>query len=355
MSEPAVITLSVDGAPVEGREGQTVLEVCRDHDIHVPTLCHDPRLRPYGGCRLCLVEIEDIRGYPPSCTTLAADGMVVTTTSEALTGLRRTVVELLLSDHRLDCFSCEQQGACDLQDIAYQLGIEEPAFGGDVHAPHPPDPNPLIQRDYTKCIQCGRCIRICAEVQGCYVYDFAGRGFETLPQTPYGASLLDSGCEFCGQCVSTCPVGALTDKLSLFRGRSWELETVETTCGYCGVGCTLECQVKDGRVVGVTSPLDHGVSGGNLCGKGRYGYGFAAHPDRLTTPLVHRNGELEPVDWDEALAFVAENLDRVLEDHGPNAIGGLASAKCTNEENYLFQKLLRAGFGTHNIDHCARL
>jgi NADH dehydrogenase/NADH:ubiquinone oxidoreductase subunit G len=353
--EPSVVRLTVDGGEIEGRVGDSVLDVCRANGVHVPTLCHDPRLESWGACRLCIVEIEGIRGFPTSCTTPAADGMVVTTKSDELERLRRTVVELLLSDHKLDCVTCDRTGQCALQDIAYDMGIEASPYEGEPHAVGHPDPNPLIERDYDRCIQCGRCVRICAEVQGCDVYGYVNRGFDMLPDTPYERSLTHAGCEFCGQCVSTCPVGALMDRTSRFRGRPWQLETVESTCGYCGVGCTIQYRVKDGVIVGATAPLDRGPNGGNLCAKGRYGYSYASHPDRLTTPLVRRNGELEPTTWDEAIAAVAAGLEKARDEHGPDSVGGLASAKCTNEENYLFQKLLRAAIGTHNIDHCARL
>jgi formate dehydrogenase alpha subunit len=282
--------------------------------------------------------------------------MVVRTKSDNLINLRRMALELLLSDHELRCLSCDSAGACALQNIAYEFGIEESPYEGERHRVwEGTDENQLIERDYTKCISCGRCIRICHEVQGCNVYSYTDRGFEAIPNTPYAASLQNSGCEFCGQCVSTCPVGALADKRSRYQGRRWETEAVESTCGYCGVGCTIDFRVKDGRVVGAEAPLDRGVNRGNLCAKGRYGWSFTHHPDRLTSPLVRRDGELTPASWEEAIELIAERLDDVAMDHGPNAIAGLASAKCTNEENYLFQKLLRAGFGTHNIDHCARL
>ena len=353
--EAAAVRLTVDGREIEGREGQTVLEVCREHGVRVPSLCHDPRLEPWGACRLCVVEIEGVRGFPTSCTTPAADGMVVTTKSDDLDRLRRTVIELLLSDHKLDCVTCDRTGTCALQDIAYEMGIEDSPFAGEPHAVGHADPNPLIERDYGRCIQCGRCVRICAEVQGCNVYGFVNRGFDMLPDTPYEGSLSHAGCEFCGQCVSTCPVGALMDRTSRFKGRPWELSTVETTCGYCGVGCTVRFSVKDDVIIGASAPVGVGVNGGNLCAKGRYGYSFANHPDRLTTPLVRRDGELVPASWEEALERVAAELSKARDEHGPDSVAGLASAKCTNEDNYLFQKFMRAVIGTHNVDHCARL
>jgi predicted molibdopterin-dependent oxidoreductase YjgC len=350
------ITLTIDGREVTARAGQTVLEVCRAHDIHVPTLCHDPRLEPFGACRLCVVEIEGMRGFPPACVTKAADDMVVTTESDDLLQLRRTVIELILSDHELSCLTCESSGSCALQDVAYELGIEESPYGGEMHRVwEGTDDNPLIERDYTKCISCGRCVRICNEVQGCDVYSFTDRGFESIPNTPYAVSLLNAGCEFCGQCVSTCPVGALIDKRSRFSGRNWETRTVESTCGFCGVGCTIGYRVKDGRIVGASAPLERGVNRGNLCAKGRYGWSFTHSADRLTTPLVRRDGELVPASWDEAVSVVADRLSAIRDEYGPDSVGGLASAKCTNEENYLFQKVMRAVIGTHNVDHCARL
>ena len=350
------ISLTIDGRSIEARHGQTVLEVCREHGIRIPTLCHDPRLEPYGACRLCLVKVEGMRGFPTACTAAASDGQVVTTVDDEITELRRSVVELLLSDHELRCLSCDSAGSCALQDIAYEFGIERSPFEGERHRVwEGEDDNPLIERDYTKCISCGRCVRICHEVQGRDVYSYTDRGFEAIPNTPYASSLRDAGCEFCGQCVSTCPVGALTDKRSRYRGRTWELETVRSICGYCGVGCTIDYRVKDGEIVGAEAPLDAVVNGGNLCAKGRYGWGFAQHPDRLTTPLIRRDGELAEATWEEALGLVADTLGAVRDEHGPDAVGGLASAKCTNEETYAFQKLMRAVIGTHNVDHCARL
>lgn len=353
--EGSMVTLAIDGRVVTARPGATVLETCREAGVHIPTLCHDPRLEPYGACRLCIVEIEGMRGYPTSCTTVVAQDMAVTTTSETLRALRSDLVELLLSDHKVECLTCEASGGCGLQDLAYEFGIETSRFEGAKHVSEVDDPNPLIARDPAKCISCGRCVRICDEVQGCHVWGHTKRGFDALPDTPSSVSLLDAGCEFCGQCVSTCPTGALTDRVGRFRGRRWEVTWTETTCGYCGVGCAIEFATKGGQIVGARAPLDKGPNYGNLCAKGRYGWSFAQHPDRLTTPLVRRDGELTPATWDEALSLVAQKLAAIRDEHTGSAVAGLASAKCTNEENYLFQKLLRAGIGTHNIDHCARL
>ena len=350
------VTLTVDGREITARAGETVLTACREAGVHIPTLCDDPRLEPFGGCRLCVVQVAGMRGYPTSCTTPVADGMEVSTASDELRRLRRTLIELLLSDHNVDCLVCEANGRCTLQDLAYAYDVDETRFAGAKHdLPSRVDDNPLIARDYSKCIACGRCLRICTQVQGANVYGYRDRGFNVLPDTPFSRPLTDAGCEFCGQCVSTCPTGALTDRLSHHSGRPWETQTIESTCGYCGVGCTIGYRVRDGRIVSAEAPQGRGVNNGNLCAKGRYGWCFTHHPDRLTVPLIRRDGELVEASWDEAIALIAEKLGAIVASDGPEAVGGLASAKCTNEENYLFQKFLRAAVGTHNIDHCARL
>jgi len=349
------ISIQINGRQLDALPGQSVLEVCRDNGVDIPTLCHDPRLSPYGACRLCIVEVDGLRGLPASCTTRATDGMVVRTDTETVERARKTIVELLLSDHKIECLTCEGSGECKLQDLAYRHNISTTPYEGEKHHVGEIIQDVLIDRDLEKCIACGRCVRICAEVQGRFVYDTTGRGFDALPQTPFANPLSESNCEFCGQCVSTCPTGALSDGMRRFGGRTWETLSTETTCGYCGVGCTLTVDTHEGRVVGVRAPVGRGVNDGNLCPKGRYGWGFTHSPERLTTPLVRRNGELVAVSWDEALTEAAAGLSGIRTQHGPEAIGGLASAKCVNEENYLFQKLMRAVIGTHNIDHCARL
>ncbi len=349
------VTIMVDGLALEAKAGQTVLEACRNADIHVPTLCADPRLAPYGACRLCIVEIEGVRGYPTSCTTVVSDGMNVTTRSEALFDLRKTVVELLLSDHKMDCLTCESAGACALQDVAYEHGVKSSPFVGEKHKVDVTENNPAIIRDLEKCIMCGRCVRICEQVEGPSVYGFTGRGFDSLPNTPFGVQMLENGCETCGQCVSTCPTGALRPRMSEGKGRTWEKTYTDTTCSYCAVGCTITLEAKDGKLVGASAPLGKGVNNGNLCVKGRYGYDYVNHPDRLTTPLIRRDGKLEPASWDEALDYVADRLREIRDEHGPDAIGGRGACRSTNEENYLLQKFIRAAIGTNNIDNSARL
>ena len=349
------VRLNIDGVDVVTTSDRTILEAAREAGIRIPSLCYDRRMEPYGACRVCIVEVEGARGLLPSCATRVTDGMVVHTDSEDLRRIRRTIIELLLSDHPKDCMTCESAGSCELQDLAYEYGIRGTRFEGEQHHYEPLTDNPLIERDYNKCVLCGRCIRICREVQGVGVYDFVNRGFEAVPGTPYNRPLAETPCEFCGQCVSTCPTGAIVSIPSKGKGRLWQVEKVRTTCPYCGCGCQIDLHVRDGEVVEVSSPLLVGPGEGNLCVKGRYGYAFINHPDRLTTPLLKKDGEFVPVSWEEALGLVADRVSRALDDGGPDRVAFLSSARCTNEENYLMQKLARAVVGTNNVDHCARL
>jgi len=349
------VTVAVDRREIAVPEGTTVLDAARALGIRIPTLCNDPRLEPYGGCRMCLVEIEGARGPVPACATKVADGMKVTATSERLRHLRRTVLELLLSDHPQDCLTCEQGGDCELQDLAYELGADKDKFAGERHAYDVVDDNPFFTRDYNKCIDCGRCIRICDEVQNRAVYDFAERGFDAVPSTGLGMPITMTNCELCGQCVSTCPTGALTSKLKAQTGRVWQTRETETVCPYCGVGCNLTIKTRGGRIVDVTAPADRAPNYGNLCVKGRFGWAYVNSEERLKVPMIKRDGVFAEAGWEEALDLVAEKLGGIKETHGPDAIAGLASAKCTNEDNYAFQKLMRQVIGTNNVDHCARL
>jgi len=351
----AKINLVINDRKIETEPGKTILEVAGENRIKIPTLCHDPRLKPYGACRVCLVEVEGARTFLPACATEVIDGMVVKTNTVPLYEIRRTIVELLLSDHELSCVTCESAGQCQLQDLAYELGIEENRFEGEKHTYTIEDYNPLIERDLNKCISCGRCVRICEEVQQNSIYTFANRGFDAIVTTPYDRSLIETKCELCGQCVSTCPTGALTEKMSRYKGRIWEIEKVKTICPYCGCGCELEIQIKNGEIVRVSTDVESGINKGNACAKGRFGYDFVNHPNRLTSPLVRKNGELVETSWDEAIKTVADKFSKIKKKHGSDAIAGLSSAKCTNEENYLMQKFMRAVIGTNNIDHCARL
>lgn len=347
-----MISLTINGKEIEVAEGTTILEAALTLEIEIPTLCHDPRLKPFGACRLCIVEVEGISRPVTSCTTPAEDGMVVATESDKLYRLRRTTVELLLSDHPNDCMVCARAGDCTLQELAYFYKLRENRFLGETRNHDRIDENPFIKREMNKCILCGLCVRVCDEVQGVGAIDFAYRGFDAKVAPPFDKDL---DCEFCGQCVALCPTGALTGKAWAGHSRQKDVNYTETTCGYCGCGCSLTLHSHADQVIRVSSKPDTHNQGW-LCAKGRFGYEFINSPDRLKTPYIRKEkgGELEPASWDEALAFIVSKFEAIRDEHGPNAIAGLSSARCTNEENYAFQKFFRTVIGTNNIDHCAR-
>lgn len=375
--------LTIDGRVVEAAPRTTVLEAALAHGIDIPRLCYHPDLSVSGGCRLCQVEIEGRSAPAPSCGLACEDGMVIRTQSEALRSLRREIIDIFLSEHPLDCVTCDKAGACGLQRYAYEFGIKETSHELKVSRTLYQDDNPFFLRDHQYCILCGRCVRVCDEIVGASAIDVVGRGFESHIGTPFDSDMRDSTCVFCGNCVQVCPTAALLPMSRLRQGREWELDRVRSVCSYCGVGCTVEYALRDGRIVYARSPEDGSVNGEFLCAKGRYGWDFASSPDRLARPMVrrdlaHRLGlsdepwELPeaspldlhkpniedyfvPVDWDTALDLVAGRLAETVQAHGPDAVMGLASARCTNEENYLFQKFMRAGVATNNVDHCARL
>ena len=345
-------TLTINNRDIRVPEGTTVLEAARLLRIDLPTLCHDPRISPYGGCRLCLVEIEGMTRPVTSCTTPAEEGMVVTTESEHLERLRRTTVELLLSDHPNDCMFCIRAGDCTLQELAYRYGLRKNRFRGEIRQKCPVDANPFVEREQAKCVLCGLCVRVCDEVQGVEAIGFAGRGFQTKICAPFEEEL---DCEFCGQCIEVCPTGALSAKMWAGHPRHEGVKKTDTICGYCGCGCNITIHTSGNEISRVSSGPDT-INKGWLCVKGRFGYEFVGSSDRLTTPLIRsqKGAELEPASWDEALDLVTARFKTLKEQYGPDCLGGLSSARCTNEENYLFQKLFRAAIGTNNVDHCAR-
>jgi predicted molibdopterin-dependent oxidoreductase YjgC len=346
-----MVNLSINSNRIAVPDGTTILEAARRNGIYIPTLCDDPRLEPHGGCRLCLIQVKGMPRLVTACTTPVAEGMEVETTNELIERQRRTIVELLLSDHPSDCMVCERAGDCALQELAYFYKIKSNRFQGERRQYVKKDMNPFIERDMEKCILCGKCVRVCDEIQGVAAIDIANRGFMAKVSMPFEKDL---NCEFCGQCVSICPTGALTGKQALGKGRQKDVKEVETVCPYCGCGCNLTLHVSRNEVVRVTSKPDT-INEGWLCVKGRFGYSFINSPDRLKTPLIRKEGKFAEASWDEAFEYIAERLSAIKEKHGPDAIAGLASAKCTNEENYLFQKFMRAAIGTNNVDHCARL
>jgi NADH dehydrogenase/NADH:ubiquinone oxidoreductase subunit G len=346
-----MVKIVINGKEVNVPKNTTVLEAARMKDISIPTLCYHPKLTPFGGCRLCIVEIKGIPSPIASCTTIATDGMEISTSTPYLEELRKTVLELILSDHPNDCMVCEQTGNCTLQNLAYAYGIRESEFSGERRVYARRDGNPFIERDLEKCILCGRCVKVCDEIQGVEAIDFGYRGFNSKICTYYEEDL---NCEFCGQCVAVCPTGALTGKLWERKGRPHEVKETETVCPYCGTGCNITVQVKENEIVRIESRPDTWNEGW-LCVKGRFGFRFANSPDRLSRPLIKMKGKFVEVSWEEALDYVATKLKTIRKKYSADTIAGLSSARCTNEENYLFQKFMRAALGTNNVDHCARL
>jgi len=378
-----MITLTINGSTIQTKPGTSVMEAALSMGIDIPRLCYHPELSISGGCRLCLVEVEGWDTPTPSCGLACSEGLVVQTESENLSELRRDIIDLFVSEHPLDCVTCDKSGSCQLQKYAYQYGVKETSHTFIASRTLIQDDNPFFIRDHQYCILCGRCVRVCDEIVGVQAIDFVGRGFESHVGTPFDGPMIDSTCVFCGSCVQVCPTAALMPASRKGKGREWELERIKTICGYCGVGCQVEYALKDGEILYAQSTPDAPVNKEHLCSKGRYGWDFASHPDRLTQPLIRRDLAFElgfsdepwklpetsplqnrkpkiadnfiPIEWDTALDIVADKLAATVKEYGGDAVMGLASARCTNEENYLFQKFIRAGIGTNNVDHCARL
>ncbi len=349
------VTLTIDGKAIQVEAGTSVLDAARQNGIFIPTLCHDPELTKPGGCRLCVVEIEGMRNLPASCVTAVGEGMVVNTASQEVVDSRKMIIELLLANHPEDCLTCEKTGTCSLAEFAYLYGVRKSKFQGERHQDPIDDSSPVISRDTNKCVLCGKCVRVCAEIQGRNILDFTHRGFNTKVAPALEAGMGESECVGCGSCVAVCPVGALTEKQMKGKARPWEVKKVKTTCPYCGCGCNFDLNVKDGKVIGVTSNETAEVNGRHLCIKGRFGYDFIHHEERLTTPLIKKDGQFVEASWEEALDLVAKKFNKIKREHGGDALATLSSARCTNEDNYIMNKFTRAALGTNNIDHCARL
>ena len=347
----ANLTVTIDGMRVSARPGDTVLQAATAAGIYIPHLCDSPGLKPYSACRLCIVEIDGQRGMPTSCATTVSEGMVIRNDVDSVNRVRRMICEMLIADHPLVCLSCSANMNCRLQDVAAFLGIKGSRLRRMVRKPIVDASNPFYTRDLAKCILCGLCTRACHELRGVGAIEIAGRGFESRVAAPGDGPVRDSTCTSCGECVDRCPVNALWAKSETMPPTA----TTITTCGYCGCGCGLELGTRGGKIVRVRGDLSNPCNKGSLCVKGRFGLDFVSSPDRLTTPLIKRNGTFEKATWDEALDLVAGKLTAIKAQHGADAIAGLSSAKCTNEENYVFQKFFRAAVGTNNVDHCARL
>jgi predicted molibdopterin-dependent oxidoreductase YjgC len=346
------INLTIHGQKISVAPGTTILAAALELGIHIPTLCHLADLTPEGSCRVCCVEVTGQRGLVTACTYPVSEGLIVRTNTAAVREGRKMVVELMLANHPTDCLTCQRNLTCELQQLTLDLGIRTVRFQGDRRNYPLDDTNPFILRDNNKCVLCGRCVRVCKELQCCNVLDWTERGFTSKVTPAFDEAMIDSDCVFCGSCVSACPVGALTERPSALAGLPDK--KVRTTCPFCGVGCNFDLNVKDGVVTGVTSNLDSPVNGRLLCVKGRFGTDYIHSPERLTTPLIKKDGELVPATWDEALDLVATKLAAIKKQSGPDSIAALSSARCVNEENYLMQKFMRAVIGTNNVDHCAR-
>lgn len=401
-----MIEIIINGVSYEVPEDITVLQACQKNDIEIPTLCYDERLEPHSACRLCIVEVDGMRNLPTSCSLKVSDGMEVSTNTQRVRNSRREVLDLLFSNHPDDCLNCNKSGECKLQDYCYDYGVTHRGYDGERRNLPIDDSNPFYYYDPNKCILCGKCVRVCSELQCTDAITIDERGFDSLISTPFRRGLEHSTCVSCGNCVSVCPVGALVEKpLNHGKPRSkkrknkeeiedehnidnkydideikvdstakkgmvsyeikktseeskgyrhWDTEKTRTTCSYCGVGCQLDLTVKDNEVVEV-QPHEGIPNDGLLCVKGKFGYKFINHPDRLKTPLIRKNGVLVEADWNEAYNLIASKIKTTKENYGPDSFGGFSSARCTNEENYLFQKLFRSTIGTNNVDHCARL
>jgi formate dehydrogenase major subunit len=364
-----LVTLTIDGIEVEVPEGTSIMRAAMEVGTKIPKLCATDMVKAFGSCRMCLVEVEGRPGTPASCTTLAAPGMVVHTQTERIARLRRNMMELYISDHPLDCLTCAANGDCELQDVAGEVGLREVRYGyeGENHVFAKSDgmlndnwmpkdeSNPYFTYDPSKCIVCSRCVRACEEVQGTFALTIAGRGFDSRVSPGMMEPFLDSECVSCGACVQACPTATLTEKSVIEIGQPEH--SVVTTCAYCGVGCSFKAEMRGDTVVRMVPYKDGKANEGHSCVKGRFAWGYATHKDRILNPMI-REKVTDPwreVTWDEAIGHAASKFKRIQAKYGRDSVGGITSSRCTNEETYLVQKLVRAAFGNNNVDTCARV
>jgi formate dehydrogenase alpha subunit len=354
-----MVTLEINGKVCKAKKGSTLLEASREMGIDIPTLCHVKDLVPDGSCRMCVVEVEGGRkgGLVTSCTEHCKEGMKIYTHSEKVIESRRFILDLLLSNHVFNCFKCGSNGSCKLQDYSLEYGLEKSSYirGKKVKLGQNDTSNPLFNFNPELCIMCRRCTRVCEKLQGRDVISITGRGFDTQMSPSYALPWSESNCESCGNCVSNCPTGALVSKDNARNYRNYEVSKVLTTCPHCGTGCQMNLLVKNNKIVGV-EPANGEANSNLLCVKGKFGsYKFIHSPERLTHPLIRKDGELQEATWDEALDLIESKFKTIKKNYGPDSIAGFSCSRAPNEDNYLFQKMMRAAFGTNNIDNCARV
>ncbi|MGC8705002.1 MAG: formate dehydrogenase subunit alpha [Athalassotoga sp.] len=356
-----MLSIEIDGRNYNIPEGKNLLEFLLENGFDIPHLCYHPALKSIGACRMCVVEVEGSKNLVTSCTAEIREGMKIKTNSPLVKESREVNLSLLLKDHPDDCMTCDQNGNCALQDLAYEyFPSGKPLFGYMKEKRYQiDDSSEFIVRDLNKCIKCQLCVRVCDEIEGMSIYSMVQRGHQSYPSTFMNLPLAQTNCVSCGECASVCPTGAIVEKPSIGKARWNKVEKVKTTCLYCGVGCQIDVYFDPKRndIVRIQGSSENKEVNDAVatCVKGKFGYGFVNHPDRLKSPLLKKNGEFVPVEWDEAIDYTAKRLIEIKEKYGPDSIGFLSSARCTNEENYLLQKIARAVIGTNNIDHCARL
>ncbi|MCH7717540.1 MAG: (2Fe-2S)-binding protein [Gemmatimonadetes bacterium] len=358
LAEPTVATMTLDGEEVTFTPGETIYEVSERHQKEIPTLCYDPRLEPFGGCRLCVVELEGARAPVASCTTRVTEGMVVRTRTPAVDSYRKVLLELVASENReLDVDPLRGYASQELMTLVDRYDARSGRFAGRQSGQsRDDDDNPFILRDYDLCISCYRCVRVCAEQEGDYAISIKNRGFDTQITTEFSGLLKGSACTFCGQCIQTCPTGALADRKAMRAvDQPGKIEKTRTICPYCGVGCSVDLLTKNEKIVGIHPAMDGPANEGALCVKGQFAFDFVHHPDRLATPYVRgEDGQLHEASWDEALGRAADGFRKVVDEHGRHAVYGVASGRAPTEAAYTMQKFIRVGFGTNQIDNCSR-